>query len=152
MKKNLVKALSLLLVLVFALGVFAGCKGGKNKQQLEKDSMGVYYLDSDGNKVYKIVMMDHGIPNTSTEYKYRQLILDKVNEKLLKDRGYKVDIQIDVYSDDTFEYVTKFAYDRNVFSGTEKLALKFESVAGKWIASAKNTVSKYPPNKVFSMK
>ena len=43
---------------------------------------------------------------------------------------------------DTFEYVTKFAYDRNVFSGTEKLALKFESVAGKWIASAKNAVKK----------
>ena len=44
---------------------------------------------------------------------------------------------------DTFEYLTKFAYDHNVFSNTEKLALRFESVAGKWIAIAKNAVRKF---------
>ena len=43
---------------------------------------------------------------------------------------------------DTVEYLTEFADEHNVFSKTRKMALKLESVAGKWIASAKNAVKK----------
>ena len=87
---------------IFALTAASGCKEKKGHQNLSKDEKGVYYTDSDGNKVYKVVMMDHGVALTSDTFKYRDEVMEKINEKLLKDLGYKVDIDVEIYSDDTF--------------------------------------------------
>ena len=63
---KIVKLLCLCLIAVFAFSA-VGCGGGNDG--LQKDEKGVYYLDDDGVKVYKIVMMDHGVPFNTTEFK-----------------------------------------------------------------------------------
>lgn len=93
----------LCIVLAFALCFSIVACGGSGKK-LSSDEKGVYYLDDDGVKVYKVVMMNHGVPSTTADKdkKYRQTVLDKINEEIYKDLGYKVDIEVRVYSDDTF--------------------------------------------------
>lgn len=96
---KIVKLLCLCLIAVFAFSA-VGCGGGNDG--LQKDEKGVYYLDDDGVKVYKIVMMDHGVPFNTTEFKYRQQVLDEINSRLHRDLGYKIDPTVEVYADDTF--------------------------------------------------
>ena len=110
MKKRNIVIISVALAAVIALSLILFLPKGKGgNKNLLKDEKGTYYLDDSGSKVYKLVMMDHGVPATSNQFKYRQQVMDKMNEKLLQDLGYKVDIQIDVYSDDTFADKLAFA-------------------------------------------
>ena len=118
MAKRISKITAIILIAVVAVVATAGIVVGivlfrnRNKAtKLSTDEKGAYYLDADGNKVYKLVMMDHGVPFTTDQFKYRQQVLDALNEKLLKDLGYKIDITTEVYSDDTFsdKLATKLA-------------------------------------------
>ena len=102
---------SIVTAFMFVVGITgtAACKKDDNK--MLSDEKGIYTLDENGIKVYKVVMMDHGVPFTTKEFKYRQQVLERVNEKLVQDLGYKVDFNIEVYADDTFndKLVTRLA-------------------------------------------
>lgn len=100
--KKLSRILCFILAFALCFSIVACGRGGGSK--LEKDDKGVYYLDDDGVKVYKLVMMDHGTPSTvaDKDKKYRQQVLDKINEELYKDLGYKIDVDVKVYADDNF--------------------------------------------------
>lgn len=110
MKKKQIIIISVVLLAVIGLSLFLFLpKKGKGGQELLQDDKGVYYLDEDNNKVYKIVMMDHGIAPTTNEYKYRQMVLDEINQRLLNDLGYKIDVEVNVYADDQFADKLGFA-------------------------------------------
>ena len=98
--KKFLKLFCMVLACIMLLALAAACSNPDEK--LESDEKGVYYLDEDGVKVYKVIMMDHGVPFTTNQFKYRERVMDVINEKLYKDLGYKVDITVEVYADDTF--------------------------------------------------
>ncbi len=101
MRKKFLKLMAMIIAMVSVFTLVTACGGNKDKGY-QQDEKGYYRVGEDGNKVYKIVMMDHGIPETTKDYKYRQLVLDEINKRLLRDLGYKVEFEINVYADDTF--------------------------------------------------
>lgn len=104
MKKHLKSFLLALTAVILLMSSFA-CGGGKDYQT---DELGRYYLDEDGNRVYELVMYDHGfvLPDVP---EHREEVLAAINERLLKELGYKVDIQVLCFPDD--QYDTKVTTD-----------------------------------------
>ena len=96
MRKKFLKLMAMIIAMVSVFTLVTAC-GGKKDKGYQQDEKGYYRVDEDGNKVYKIVMMDHGIPETTRDYKYRQLVLDEINKRLLRDLGYKIEFEINVY-------------------------------------------------------
>lgn len=58
---------------------------------MDHDELGYYTLDEDGNKVYKINMYEFGyvLPDVIEK---REEVLGAINEKLLADLGFKIDV------------------------------------------------------------
>ena len=96
--KKLTKVLAILLVAISAFGLMTACQ---NDEYLT-DEKGIYKLDEDGVKVYKVVMVNHGVTLGQNDFKYQELVNERINERLYQDLGYKVDFDVTVYSDADF--------------------------------------------------
>lgn len=81
-------ALMLLLCMVL-IPVLTGC-GPKNDPGISEDG------------TVSFVFYTHGAASTNKEPKYQQQVLDKINEKLQNDLGFKVSIRVVSYADDVF--------------------------------------------------
>ncbi len=82
-------ALLLLVCMVLALGL-AGCDNTEENPGVTEDG------------AVSFVFYTHGAASTNTEPKYQQEVLDKINEKLQADLGFKVSIRVVSYADDVF--------------------------------------------------
>lgn len=98
--KRIVAYAAAALMLAFSGALLAACgnKGGG----YQTDDLGIYKTDAEGIKVYKIVVLDHGVTINSQTLKYREQVMKEINDRLYRDLGFKAEFQVDTYADTQF--------------------------------------------------
>lgn len=106
MRRNVLKAICMMLALFLVLSSFVACSNNKNNEGKGTTQTSTSSSENSGTSgeipTYKLVMATHGAQSLTTKPKYYDEILTLVNEKLSKDVGFKVDLEIFSYPDDQF--------------------------------------------------
>lgn len=90
--KRTIRLISLIAVFAMVSSIISSC----NKKVEE-----IGTTDENGIKTYTLIMLNHGVTLPTKKPKYYDEIQEKINEKLVKDLGFKIEFNVKSLPDDT---------------------------------------------------